>query len=216
MDIEAKILNVLAERGLILPQLQNRDSDAGFSKIMSDGSPRLLENATQWDDLRIAVNSIGLGPSTNPPQQAAYKGGYILAFEDEAVNEDIVYFVAQMPHRWKEGTNIIPHLHWVGEDNTAGNVKWAFTYSWANLGDAFPAESELTVVDANGETDVHNIASIGEISGKDKTLSSMLICSLRRNSTDSEDTLTNKDAYLLEFDIHYQIDSFGSREEYIK
>lgn len=46
-------------------------------------------------------------------------------------------------------------------------------------------------------------------------VSSMMVCRLYRSPTVTEDTYSN-DAGLLEFDLHYQIDSFGSRNEYIK
>jgi hypothetical protein len=168
----------------------------------------------KWDDLRITVNSVKVS-TTNPPTWTSYKGSEILAFSDQAVegNEEIVYFICQMPHNWKEASTIIPHAHWVGEDNTAGNVRWLFTYSWANVGSAFPSETSLTVDDANGDTDIHNIASFGNVSGTSKNISSILLCSLKRNSSHANDTFTSKDAYLLEIDIHYQCDGVGSDNE---
>lgn len=43
----------------------------------------------------------------------------------------------------------------------------------------------------------------------------MLVCGLFRNSSAGTDTYSGE-AGLLEIDFHYQIDSDGSNEEYIK
>jgi len=48
-----------------------------------------------------------------------------------------------------------------------------------------------------------------------KTLSSMILWRISRIGGSGSDTYPS-DARLLEFDIHYQIDSLGSNEEYIK
>lgn len=176
------------------------------------GKKRLAESLFPWEDLRVEM-AAGVKPATNPPQSVAYKGGIVLAFEDEAVNEDTVTFQVQLPHNYAEGTDIEPHIHWVGEDNTAGNVRWLLTYSWANIGAAFPGESSEAIDDANIATDTQNLAEFTPISGAGKTISSILICRLTRNSTHGNDTFTGKDAYALYFDFHYQIDSMGSDED---
>ena len=171
-----------------------------------------------WDDLRVPISAIKV-PAANNPTWTAYKGGQILAFSDQAVlgNEEIVYFVAQLPHSYKQGTDIEAHVHWVGEDNTAGNVRWLLTYSWANIGSVLPAESELTVNGANGgDTDEHNLSDFGFTTGAGKEISSMIICSLKRNSSNAGDTFTGKDAYLLEIDFHFQKNSLGSDAEQSK
>lgn len=180
------------------------------------GKTRLARNAISWDDLRTPAGGLRL-PATNPPQEVAYQGSIVLAFEDEAVNEDIIYFMVQLPHNWKEGTNIHPHVHWTPEDNAGGNVRWTFTYSWANVDGTFPAQTSDTITAAAGTTaDKHLKSEFTTIVGTGKTISSMLICSLKRNSSDAGDTYTGKDARLLEFDFHYEIDSFGSFSELVK
>jgi len=173
------------------------------------GKRRLPAADLPWEDLRVEFNS-GISPASNPPQRVAYKGGLVSAFEDEGVNEDTVTFQVQLPHNYAEGTDIEPHIHWAGEDNTAGNVKWIFTYSWANIGAAFPGETSDTAIGANPATDVHTLTEFTQINGAGKTVSSVMICRLSRNSTDGDDTFTAKDAYGLYFDFHYQIDSMGS------
>jgi hypothetical protein len=168
-----------------------------------------------WDDFRVSINALKVSGS-KPPSWTSYKGGEVLAFSDQAVagNEEVVFFTIQMPHHWKLGTDVEAHVHWVPEDNSTGNVRWQLTYSWANEGAAFPAQTSITVnAAAPGVADIHTYSEFPTISGTGKGMSSMMICELRRNSSNAADTFTGKSAYLLEFDLHYEIDSFGSDTE---
>lgn len=64
----------------------------------------------------------------------------------------------------------------------------------------------------------HRISSLTSGSGLDgtgKKISSILICRIWRNSSNAADTYTD-DAGLLSLDFHYQIDTVGSRAQYVK
>ena len=172
----------------------------------------------EWADLLIPVTSVRV-PGAQAPTWTTYKGTQVLAFSDQGVagNEERVYFSIQLLHSYKEGSDISPHIHWVGEDNSAGDVAWQLSYSWANINAAFPTETLLAVADANSTTlDYHNMTELPDIVGTGKTLSSMLLCELRRNSSNVLDTFAGKDAYLLEFDVHFQMDTPGSQQEFSK
>lgn len=171
----------------------------------------------EWQDLRVPVNAIKLS-GTKPPSWVSYKGGEVLAFSDEGVegNEEIVYFTVQLPASYAEGTDIVPHIHWLGEDDTAGNVVWKCTHSWANgNGGAvpLPAETTAVMVAPNGAADCVMDDHFDVIDGMGKEVQSVMICSLRRNSSNAADTLTGKDAYLLTADIHFQVNTPGSQSE---
>ncbi len=167
----------------------------------------------QWDDVRTPVNSIKL-PQINPPVETVYKGSLVLTFQDVAApQEQIAYFAIQIPHSYKEGTAISPHIHWAGSDASAGNVVWTLTYSWANMLEVFPAQTSDTQAFANSTTlDTHNVGHFLDVAGTGKKVSSMLLCSLKRNSSNGSDTYTGA-AYLLEVDIHIQVESLGSVHE---
>jgi len=173
-----------------------------------------------WDDLRTPVNAIRVPPA-RAPIWTAFKGTEVLAFSDQAIagNEELVYFTVQMPHNWAEGTFIVCHIHFVPQDNTGGNVRWLLTYSWANQEAVFPGETTLTVDAACGNvTDAHKYGEFPDIvaDAVGKLISSMLVCKLQRNSSHANDTYDGKSAYLLEFDVHYQKDGLGSRQELMK
>jgi hypothetical protein len=186
--------------------------------IVDCGTEKTIELVeTVWDDLKIPVTAIRLG-GASAPTETAYKGGSVLAF-GTAVSDKITFDV-QLPHEWKEGTDIKLHIHWTiptsGAGGGAENVKWDATYSWANINSTFPAESSASVtVDVQNDVlDDHMVDTVVTISGSGKTLSSMLICSLSRDVAVADDY--GDDAYLIEVDFHYEIDTMGSRQEFIK
>lgn len=170
-----------------------------------------------WDDIRTPVTSIKVGGS-RPAIETIYKGSLVLGFEDKILlQQQNCYFTIQIPHGYKEGTDIEAHIHWTPEDNTGGDVVWVLTYSWANKYGTFPVETPLTAIAPAGVvTDEHLRTGFGYISGTGKTISSILLCSLERNSGNILDTYNGKTAYLLEVDFHYQIDSLGSINENTK
>lgn len=177
--------------------------------IAQGGHLTLLGTATVWDDLRVSVDNVRVGAS-RVPTPTAYKGGLVLAFskQAQAVNEEIAYFSIQFPHERKSGSTVYPHIHWTTPNSNAGVVRWKLTYSWANIGATFPAETPDTGEEANAGQDVHNLTAFNSITGTGKTSSSMMICSISRNSSNAADTYGSS-AYLLEIDFHYEIDKMG-------
>ena len=103
------------------------------------GLRALTPSDIRWEDLRFPASSVKLD-STNPPTETSYKGGQILAFSDTTDNK--IYFTVQIPHAYKLGSNLRPHIHvalpTAGAGVGAENIKFDLTYSLANLGDTFP------------------------------------------------------------------------------
>jgi hypothetical protein len=168
---------------------------------------------TYWDDLRVGLGGVQVGVSA--PSWTDYKGGQVLAFGGGPADDNKVTFITQMPHGYKIATDVKPHIHWTLEDNTSCDVHWVFTHSCAPIGSAFPAETTLIVNAASpGVTDEHEVSGMGTISGTALTGPSFVtIGSLTRDATDAADTCDGKDAYLLEIDYHYEIDTPGTRDE---
>lgn len=197
---------------------------------LSDVGLYLNGTATMWDDLRVSALAVKVPASGNPTfakfkdNGAASQGVFLYWFDPTSEQE--VYFAAQMPHHWKEGSDIEAHVHWVSADTAPGSgtdVCWGLEYTWANIDGTF---GNTTIIygdeqsNGSGETitvDKHYLTEIGTITGSGKTLSSMLVCRLFRDAggvggTDDYDD----DAGLMEIDFHYEIDSLGSKEEYTK
>jgi len=172
----------------------------------------LKGTATMWDDLRFPAVSLRAGSAT--PSWSTFKDG-TNAWHFSKVSDNEVEFAVQLPHAWLEGSDIEPHVHWCPSDTDTGDVTWKLEYTWANIFDTFGATTTIAVTDAaDGTAYKHQLADFAAISGTGKTMSSMLICRLFRDVSDADDY--DNDAILLEIDFHIQIDSFGSKEEYVK
>ena len=197
--------------------------------IESDGSLSYQGSATRWDDLKVPVNSLKIKGTVDEAKWDVFIGSTALLWFENNKSQDVV-FTLQMPHAWKEGSDIFPHVHWTTGKNGSGSapgsdtVEWNLEYSWASVGEVFPGttiNTKSTVAAPNtGDGHValkeHVITPLGSIAGTfegvKKTLSSMLVCRLYRSASDSY----GGDAGLLEIDFHYEIDSDGSRQEYTK
>jgi len=186
-----------------------------YTEIEDDGTLVFHGDAVVYEDLRFPSSG---QKNVGSPTPTAYKGGQVLALASNV--DQGVYFAAQIPHAYKLGSEIEVHLHIVLPTAGAGagveNLKFDFTYSWANISALFPTEETLTVtVDVqNYIAHKHYVIELGDIDGTGKTSSSMMICSLTRDTTVADDYASS--IYLLETDFHYQIDTVGSRQEYIK
>ena len=130
-----------------------------------------------------------------------------------------VFFTIQIPHSYKSGTVLDPHIHWTPTTNATGVVKWNLEYSWASIGDTFTTSVTISnTATAGGTPWVHKYIDLGSITATANNISgvsSMLVCRLYRDPTLASDTYT-ADAGFLEFDIHIEMDTFGSRQEAVK
>lgn len=188
-----------------------------YAQITSDGTYSMVGSATVFEDLRFPVTAVKINAS-KPPAWLTVLSSDVLAFGDEGVvtNEEGVTFIAQIPHSYKEGSNVYPHIHWMGSDTSTGNILWEFSQSWANMGTEFPTPTVSShLVSNSNKTYHHTMSTMGVITGTGKTISSCLLCGIRRKSSIAADTYT-ADAYLIEADIHYEMDTLGSAEESTK
>ena len=193
-------------------------SRKGMVQISDEGVFRLYGNAVAWDDLRFPTSSVRLSPA-QPPTETSYVSGLVLSFPTTA--DKTIFFNVQMPHAWKESSDIEFHVHYAlslaGSGVGAENVKWDFTHSWSNINGSIPAATTVnkTIDVQDLTTSTHYLGEVaGTISGAGKTFSSCLICSLTRDVGVANDY--GGSVYFISGDFHYQIDTFGSREELVK
>lgn len=171
---------------------------------------------TQWDDMRVPVSALAPGATAADPIIYGPAGSVRIRGFDGGVTLESMDFCAQLPHGYKEGTDIQPHVHWCPTTNAAGNVIWNLDYYWLDIGSTIPVLTTINTgaVAAGGTAWKHLKSDLPVISGTGKLISSMLMCRIFRDPVGS-DTYPD-DAGLLEIDFHYQIDSTGSRQENVK
>ena len=181
----------------------------------------LSEGGIGYDDLRIvptAFDFVGGSDPTLVDYQPTGSGATTKLYE--FAKNDIAYFVVQLPHNYKEGTDLRVHIHWTpasrGNEENGNTVGWKVLYTWTDINGTFPAMSTADLSDAcDGTDDKHQMTPSVAISGAGKKISSMLICQVTRTDTGTDDTwsgsTTGQLPLILEVDFHYQIDSIGSK-----
>jgi hypothetical protein len=185
-----------------------------WRRLVGDGEIR-------WDDLRVVLDN-----GSNAAQMSYLSGssGPQIWYFRYNQGTDAMSFTVQLPHSWKEGSTIYPHIHWTPKSSASGNVEWNFEYTWVNYDpvtpQVFPAVTTSTVVatgpfTANSHMITPLITADAGIAGTGKKISSVLVCRIWRNSDNANDTY-NADAGGLFVDFHIQVDSWGSRTTYIK
>lgn len=193
------------------------DASEGVTKRITVGELVTTNHPStpQWDDLRFPALALNPGPANAPNEVnlSGLGGVYLYAFDD-GITED-VHFIAQMPHSWYEGSSIEPHVHWTDHEGNTGDVVWALEYTKAKPGDVFGTTTTISSADTAGSQYEHQIVELGSIDMTGDTLSTILICRLYRDTDSGSDTMVG-DAGLLEVDFHYQIDGFGSDQEFLK
>lgn len=189
--------------------------------VESDGTVRMDDEAMVWDDLRVTMDK---GSSSASLEYFSGSSGPQIWYFRNNASLEAMSFTAQLPHNWKEGTTIYPHLHWAPRASESGNIEWNFDYTWANYDPttpvAFPATTTITVVSTGPFTaNTHRITALttgnAGLTATNKLISSILVCRIWRNSSNTNDTYAD-DAGLLFIDFHYQLDTFGSRETFSK
>ena len=201
-----------------------------------------------WDDLRVSATMVEVRGAqySRPPEFVqilnnkergpSFSGLYAYRFGYGRRVFQSGHFQAQLPHGYKEGTDIEPHIH-VRLDPVSGaeagqKLLLEFEYVWVNVSETRPQSSRILsmnyeISDADLKED-NVLISFGLISKSDAVVSSMLDCRFSRLSFDpnwgvdywSPNGVDN-DSFqghliLKEFDFHYQKDSPGSREQYKK
>lgn len=180
-----------------------------------------------WEDLRVAPN-VRQAAGTGVPAFETWIGGALrcYSFTDEAVagNQKEVFMFVQMPHSWRLGTAIHPHVHWIGDTTvTTSTVAWGIEYSWAEPYGTFTSTTTIITATAKEDGDInttalkHYITELGIITptAENDNVSTIMVARLYRNSAIATDTYTGK-ACMAFFDIHYLADSIGSISEYNK
>lgn len=211
------------------PRAISVGGSSSYLGVGEDGTLRLYGDATSWDDLRVHLTSTKLGGANDPAYGAFMTDGggstgvYTYIFDQ--TNEQEVFFDVQLPHAWKQGSTIYPHVHWAPvADGTAGQVvSWGLEYTWSDIGEVFGATA-IAYGNAHVPADSvllenkHYLTPIGSgIAATGKTLSSVLVCRFFRDATGTGATDSfGDDAHALSVDFHYEIDSFGSDTEYTK
>lgn len=225
-DIQAGAVLLVVAFGDTTPELQTLKvgdvAGGNYFYIDETGYITLVGNATVWDDLRVPISSTKLGGSKDPTFSVAFTNGSgsqgVFAYFFDNSTEEELYFSVQLPHNWKEGTAIEPHVHWFPNANGAAGkfVRWGLEYTWQSIGSVFQNTTIIYTnstipADASLVANKPYLSDFASISGTGQTFSSMLLCRIFRDAGNDDYA---GEAGMLEIDFHFQIDSLGTNNEY--
>jgi hypothetical protein len=216
-DLHTTLANVSLNSGEI-----RIGGSSDYLAVEADGTIEFNGEATVWDDLRIIPGQFDR-PGTSDPTLVPYTpggSGTAMALYEFAKG-DTATFTVQLPHSYKHGSSIYVHVHWTpggrGVAESGATVGWKLDYSWANVNGAFGTMAVADMSDACDGTDhKHQMSPDAVISGTGKTISSMILCNIKRTDSGADDTWASTTSgqlpMLLEIDFHFEIDTVGSRE----
>ena len=176
-----------------------------------DGHILLGGEATAWDDVVTPLVTATQGQVDKPAWNTT-DGTFDFPRNDPTA---IMYLNVQMPHRRRADSTVRPHVHW--HQTQAGNPVFKMYYRWSNLGGAVPAVWQTYVMDklvfpypGTGEID-QILDGQTPLDGTGMGISSMLQDKLYR-----DDNVYAGVVPATSFDIHVEIDGFGSNTEFVK
>lgn len=197
----------------------------------SDGTMVFNGDATVFDDMMVYPDATTRGGSNQPlwggSSPAYFKNngsgsqGVFLWMFDKSTEQEL-YFCVQVPHSYKIGTALYPHVHWTTKTGTptGTDVVWGLEYTLVAIGGSYgnttilSAHALIPGITPSG-TGQHFITPLGTIPSTGIGISTVLVCRVFRAAADPNDTFDNETG-LLGIDFHFQKDTEGSRTEYTK
>jgi len=177
-------------------------------EIEADGTAKFNGDATVYKDLIMPATNLRTG--TTPPTFAAFLNGvYGLRFDAGAADE--LHGAVELQHDYKEGSDLVVHVHWSPTTTNTGNIVWGFEYTVANPASTFPATTNTTGTPtaAPGVVSRHVLQNVLTISGVGLKIGAIVAFRIYRQNGGT-DTFTGN-AFLHSVGIHYECDTIGSR-----
>lgn len=185
-----------------------------YTEFESDGTVEFKGNATVWNDANVGSYTLG-GPAAGLPDEVKFldevggdTGIYTWAF---AIGE-AVYGAIEIPHDYKEGSDIYFHVHWQGiaapADGT-DNVKWQCEYTVARATATLDAATTIAKESAITTQYVSVMSQFAAITGTNFKIGDQFLFKLSRIAASADDYAG--DALIQTVGLHYECDTSGSR-----
>jgi hypothetical protein len=175
----------------------------------------------QYDDVYTDALTVP-GGATAPDQEAVPGAPNISVFAFDGGNTvESLSGTFELLHGYREGSDLWPHVHWSPRTGAAGNVRWVFEYIVRTNTGEFSAPAVLTAVQAagglgpNGRPIQHNVEFSAAIPGAGLVIGTQIRFVLRREPANAADTYGG-DALLWAVGLHYEKDSAGSLQRFVK
>jgi hypothetical protein len=195
-----------------------------YLSITGDGTLKLNGAATVWDDLLTVLTGQRL---ESPSSRVTYNNAEgTIDFDNSTDVADYVVMNIQLSHKWKIGSVVYPHLHWWQPNANVPN--WMIQYRWQVEGAAKTTAWTNLIRNAESFTYVNGtlnqitrFGAAGITPPGGASLSDILQVRLIRDKTNSSGLFGGADTTGVtvsaeSFDIHIEMDTLGSAQEYVK
>lgn len=183
-----------------------------YTSTESDGTLVFTGDATVFDDLMFPFET-GTNGGNPYPTFNADSLYYNWVIDTTGVTKCIKYFTIQLPHSYKEGSNIYPHVHYKYESGV-GTPTFKIKYKWYNYGESINTGWKWYAMnETTGTTDkTHQMAfKTTGVNGANKKISSILVVQLYLTAQTGTGNV-----HAWQFDVHYEKNTIGSRTQTTK
>lgn len=161
---------------------------------------------SDWTDWRWA--GAAAAPPTSPASLADINGTGVYAWEFTN-GKSLFFHDLQLPHDYKEGTDLLPHMHWTPSTTATYTGTWTLEYvEWLSLltGTAMSAKQTITISFNSAMTayQVQTALFSANLSGTNRKISSVIHAKLSLTLS------AGTSAFLCGLDAHYEVDRLGS------
>lgn len=161
-----------------------------------------------WNDVQFAGSARATG---NTPAALAEVNGTGI-YQYRFTNGKELHFRGQLPHSYRQGAPLLPHVHWMAESSATYTGTWTMEYLWTQAapGTALSAKQTLS---GNFNAAVtawqSQVLTLGSMT-HDFKISALILCRLVLTLS------SGSGVFLLDFDAHHENDALGSVMEFVK
>ena len=193
-----------------------RDEDDAGTTVYWEMSNTIKEfslSESVYDDIYLPISITKLGATA--PTWTAFHGN--ISQYTFAIN-DYVQGSFELPHGYKEGTDLNIHTHIVTNGAEASKeARYSFEYWIADSGESSTATVIITsddkaLTNADG---VHEYIDMGDITGTGYKIGAIVCFLFKRVALVGGDSPSD-DPFVVSVGCHYQIDTMGSSTETVK
>ena len=182
-----------------------------YLSVELDGTIEFNGAATVWEDENAGAVQLGRGASAPGIIQVNAGTVYLPGFDGVNTTEQLFSSI-EIPHSYKEGSNLVFHVHWAPVNTNAGNVLWQITYCITRDTAVQSAETTIEIQQAApGVAWEQNRADFPAINGAALLIGDQIDFRFFRNPADGDDTY-GSDAIVKTVGFHYEKDTVGSRQ----
>ncbi len=195
--------------------------DAGvtdYTEFEADGTVVFTGAATVFKDINLGA-AVLTKPAVSQPDEVNFVDENGDDTEIASLGFDVGEKVSgnfELQHDYKEGTNLVFHVHWQGKAAPTGTdkVKWQLTYTVAQTGETLDATTAI-VIETDFDTQYEfKESDFAAITGTNFNIEDQFLFTLERIAASVDEYAG--DGIVATVGIHYEIDTVGSRQVLVK